>query len=149
MVGRRESYESGLTAASALLHYNTGSTSVDVAVPKMTFTAAPFSLTGALQAMGMKQAFDQGAANFIGLCANPPDGGHLYVKDVLQKAYLDMFENGVEAAAATAVVFQDALAVLNPTVVHLNRPFVISIVDRTGAVLFLGHVADPTDAESP
>jgi len=46
-------------------------------------------------------------------------------------------------------VFEDAAAAENPPVVHLNKPFVISIVDRTGAVLFLGHVADPTDAGSP
>jgi serpin B len=142
-------YESGLTPSSALLQYNGElGTFVDVAVPKMSFTAAPFSLTNALQAMGMKQAFDAGA-DFTGLCANPPDGGHLFIKDVLQKASLDMFENGVEAAAATAVVFEDAAAAENPAVVHLNKPFVISIVDRTGAVLFLGHVADPTDAGSP
>jgi serpin B len=143
-------YESGLTAASALVHYNAAFAGfVDVAVPKMSFTAAPFSLASALQAMGMKQAFDAGAADFTGLCANPPDGGRLFVKDVLQKASLDMFENGVEAAAGTAALFRDQAIAQNPIVFHLNKPFAISIVDRTGAVLFLGHVADPTDVGSP
>jgi serpin B len=139
-------YERDLTAASALLHYNVNSTVVDVAVPKMTFTAATFSLAGALEGMGMKQAFDPSAANFTGLSAN----GGLFVKDVLQKASLELFENGVEAAAATVVVIATgAVAVPPPPFIQLNKPFVTSMVDRTGAVLFLGHVVDPTNAGSP
>jgi serpin B len=126
------------------------STPVQLSLPKFTFTSATFSLATALEAMGMTQAFDPTAADFSGLCAHPPDGGHLYVKDVLQKAMMAVQETGVEAAAATAVTFDDTAAVLMPTVMTVNRPFLISIVDLTsGAILFAGHIEDPTDAGGP
>jgi serpin B len=80
-----------------------------------------------------------------GLCSRPPDGGRLYVGDVLQKAMLAMQENGVEAAAATAVTFETTSAPAITAVVSLDRPFLVSIVDRTtGAILFLGEIGDPT-----
>jgi serine protease inhibitor len=52
-------------------------------------------------------------------------------------------EQGTEAAAATAVPVASKLDVMSPMIV--DRPFLFLIRDReTGAILFLGHVLDPT-----
>jgi serpin B len=100
--------------------------------------------------MGMVQAFNPTTARFQGLCPKTPDGTNLSIADVLQKAMVAVQETGVEAAAATAVVVASDVSGPPPVVVDLNRPFLISIIDvPTGAILFLGHIEDPTDAGSP
>ena len=148
--GDLPTYEAALAAGTASLDLkNLGGGYVAVQVPKMTFTSQPFELTSALQAMGMTQAFDP-SADFSGMCAHPSDSEHIYFSDVVQKSTLALQETGVEAAAATAVVQDAAVADGPPPQVILNRPFVVSIVDSTtGAILFLGHIADPTDQGSP
>ena len=80
-----------------------GQQQVAISLPKFAFTSPTFSLAQPLQAMGMVQAFDPQAAQFQGMCSNPPDGDNLYVADVLQKAMVAVQETGIEAAAATAV----------------------------------------------
>ena len=145
--GDLATYEAGLTA---LTPPSMGS-QVQLSLPKVAFTSPSFSLKSELQAMGMTQPFDPQAADFTGLCAAPPDGDNLYILDVLQKAMLAMQETGVEAAAATAVIVAGLGGVAEPTVqMVVNRPFVVAIVDvPTGAILFLGHIEDPTDTGSP
>jgi len=150
--GDLATYEAGLTAATpGALAQPATSASVAVSLPKLSFTSPTFSLAKPLQAMGMVQAFNPQTANFTGMCPQTPDGDNLYVGDVLQKAMVAMQETGVEAAAATAVIVAGS-SVSGPTPVPMvvNRPFVLAIVDvPTGALLFLGHVEDPTDAGSP
>ena len=58
-----------------------------------------FSLKPALMDLGMKAAFDD--ADFTGMS---PEGKHLFITHVLHKAFVDVNEEGSEAAAATAVV---------------------------------------------
>ena len=152
--GDLDAYEAGLAVGSAALKVPSQEVQVTLALPRSTFTSPTFSLRSALEAMGMTAPFDKEAANFSGLCAHPPDGGHLYVEDVLQKATLGVQETGVEAAAATAVIVGRATSGSSmppmPVSMVVNRPFVVSIVDvPTGAILFLGHITDPTDAGSP
>jgi len=150
--GDLATYEAGLTAATPnALAQPTAGASVSVSLPKVTFTSPTFSLAKPLQAMGMVQAFDPQAANFTGMCPTTPDGDNLYVGDVLQKAMVAVQETGVEAAAATAVIVAGAsVAEPSPIPVVLDRPFVMAIIDvPTGALLFLGHIEDPTDAGSP
>ena len=117
-----------------------------LSLPKVGFTSASFSLASALRAMGMSDAFDANAADFSGLCAHPRAGEYLHIADVLQKTMLGMAEKGVEAAAATGITLV-ATSASNaaPVTMVVNRPFVLSIIDiPTGAVLFLGHITDPT-----
>jgi serpin B len=146
-------YESNLTAGSAPLVQPASQTYVRLSLPKATFTSPTFSLKIALQAMGMGQAFDKSSADFSGMCASLPDGGRLYISDVLQKAMVAVQETGVEAAAATAVIMARtsvAIQLPTPTPMVVNRPYLVTIVDvPTGAILFLGHVEDPTDSGSP
>ncbi len=116
-----------------------------LSLPKVTFTSPTFSLKPALVSMGMQLAFTPNA-NFTAMCANRS----LYIEDVLQKTTLSMQETGVEAAAATAVLFTLTAAETTIATMVVNRPYLVAIVDRpTGALLFLGHIVDPTDAGGP
>jgi serpin B len=149
--GDLSTYEDAIAAGTEPLKVNLvgQQTNVVFEAPKMTFTSQPFSLSSALKAMGMTQAFDP-SADFSGMCAHPPDGEKLYFSDVLQKAMIGLSENGVEAAAATAVFKDAAISTDPPPQVLLDRPFALWIADtETGAILFLGHITDPTDAGSP
>ena len=151
--GDLATYESGLSSTSTPFQPLASASSafvslVSLSLPKVAFTSPTFSLATELQAMGMTDAFDMAAANFTRMCAHPPDG-NLYLHDVLQKAMLAMQENGVEAAAATAAIVEATMAAENVVTMVVNRPFLVTIVDDTGAILFLGHIDDPTDTGSP
>lgn len=153
--GDLATYEAALTAGSAAITVPAKSSEVALSLPKFNFTSPSFSLSGALKAMNMTDAFDKSAADFTPMCPNPPDHARLYISDVLQKATLAVQETGVEAAAATAVIISGTTSVEEPPPpppipMVVNRPFVVSIVDApTGALLFLGHIDDPTVAGSP
>lgn len=115
---------------------------VVLALPKWT-ARKPLSLNDALQSMGMKQAFESGAADFSGI-----DGTReLFVSAVVHEGFVDVGEEGTEAAAATAVVVgvRSAMpAPEEPLVIKADRPFVWAVVERgSGAILFAGVVADP------
>jgi serpin B len=96
------------------------------------------NLKEALQAMGMTDAFDDTKADFSAM-----DGTReLYIAKVIHKAFVAVDEKGTEAAAATAVVMRERG--MPPSFVA-DRPFVFLIRDRkTGSILFLGRVVDPT-----
>ena len=64
---------------------------------------------------------------------------------VVQRAVVEVNEEGTEAAAATAVVGTRSANARTPLEFAADRPFAFGIVDRTtGAVLFIGYVADPS-----
>ena len=115
---------------------------VKVYLPKFKLTSE-FSLGGQpSKNMGMTNAF--GNADFSGM------DGHtnLYISAVVHKAFVDVNEEGTEAAAATAVgVAMSAVAARRqePVVFKADHPFVFLIQDKhTGSILFLGRVMDPT-----
>jgi serpin B len=72
----------------------------------------------------------------------------LFFSAVIHKAFVDVNEEGTEAAAATGVIMMRSSAVVRPKVPPVFRadhPFVFLIRDnRNGAILFLGRVNDPT-----
>ncbi|MDD4127896.1 MAG: serpin family protein, partial [Methanomicrobium sp.] len=100
-----------------------------------------YSLSETLEKMGMPTAFS-GNADFSGM-----DGTkNLAISDVVHKAYVDVNEEGTEAAAATAVMMR-ATAVLeeDPAPVFIaDHPFIFMIQDdETGNIIFMGRVANP------
>jgi serine protease inhibitor len=141
---------SSLTASSwasawSALGTPPANTIVHVVLPKFTFTTSTFSLKAALMTLGMPAAFDSG--DFNGIAPGP-----LSIRDVLQKATISVLETGVQAAAATAVTLaSDAGLGAPPTIITVtfDQPFLLSIVDGSGAIVFLGQVNDPTDTGSP
>jgi len=109
-------------------------------MPKFTFHTN-VELNKPLQDLGMRDAFDS-TANFDGMV---PKGG-LFISTVEHQAYIKVDEHGTEAAAATGVGVGAGAAAPPSTSVTLDRPFLFAITDTTtGAPLFLGRVADPTD----
>ena len=64
---------------------------------------------------------------------------------VLHKVFVEVDEEGTEAAAATAVVMgRGAGAAPQPIELRFDRPFLFVLSDlRTGAALFIGRVSDP------
>lgn len=114
---------------------------VIVTMPKFKMTQQ-FELGSTLSAMGMPQAFS-GSADFSGMT------GHrdFAISEVIHKAYVDVNEEGTEAAAATAVNMR-ALAMRAPEgpppVFRADHPFVFMIRDnRSASILFMGRMADP------
>jgi len=78
---------------------------VNLYLPKFRMDTE-YSLPATLSAMGMPTAFTEGAADFSGM-----DGTtNLYISDVIHKAFIDVNEEGTEAAAATAVVMYLSMA---------------------------------------
>jgi serpin B len=108
-----------------------------VSLPKFR-SECSFSLRDALSAMGMADAFSS-AADFSGIAG----GRDLALSEVKHKAYIDVSEEGTEAAAATgAVVALTAFA--PPPRFVADRPFLYLIRDTSsGAILFAGRYTGP------
>lgn len=115
---------------------------VDVYVPKITITSQ-FTLSATLNAMGMTDAFS-GNADFSGM----EPSKQLSITDVIHKAFVEVNEEGTEAAAATGVVVE-LTSVREPQPVPVfkaDHPFVFFIRDNySESILFLGRVANPSE----
>lgn len=115
--------------------------SVRLWLPKFTLTGE-FSLSKVLGQLGMGRAFGQGA-DFSGMS----DGDDLFISDVVHKSFIDVFEKGTEAAAATAVTIRTtSMPGVDPEAVSFvaDHPFLFLIRHvETGNILFLGRMADP------
>jgi serpin B len=105
---------------------------VELALPRFRMETQ-FELSETLQAMGMRQAFGR-SADLTGI-ATAED---LYVKAVVHKAFVEVNEEGTEAAAATAVGV--GVTSMPPSMI-VDRPFLFVIRERlSGTILFLGQV---------
>lgn len=113
---------------------------VEVFLPRFQVTSQ-FSLSKNLSRMGMPDAFDAQKADFSGMDGRPH---WLYIGAVLHKAFVDVNEEGTEAAAATAVVMVGKMAKPVP-MFRADHPFLFLIYEnRTGSILFMGRILDPT-----
>lgn len=120
---------------------------VCVYLPKFKMKWGTAALNGPLQALGIVDAFRDARADFSGMDGQPR---WLYVGAVLHQAFVEVNEGGTEAAAATAVVMEArAMRPQAPPVeFRADHPFLFLIQEeRTGAILFLGRLADPAKAE--
>jgi serpin B len=115
---------------------------VEVALPKFKLTGG-FSLEDTLKALGIKNAFAGGEADFSSMT----DGREpLFISAVVHRAYVDVNEEGTEAAAATGVAVESLSLPLRQAVpvFRADHPFVFAVSDvRTGVILFLGRVVQP------
>jgi serpin B len=114
---------------------------VRVLLPKFKMTWGAFEMSAALKALGMVDAFS-GKADFSGM-----DGTHwLSIAAVLHKAFVEVNEEGTEAAAATAVVMGLTAVAAPPPVFNADHPFLFLIQEKeTGSILFMGRVMDPSE----
>ena len=125
---------------------------VTLSFPRFKLEPPVLSLSAALQALGMKTAFDipPGSANFDRIAPRRPDD-YLAISDVFHKTFLNLDEKGIEAAAASAIAFmtKGIHDPPKPVEVRVDHPFLFAIVsqssvDSSGTTcLFLGHVTDP------
>ena len=108
---------------------------VDVYLPKFKIEAGR-ALKDDLAALGMAIAFDGGRADFSGIADVSPE--RLFISRVIQKAFVEVNEEGTEAAAATGV----GVGVTSlPPSLTVDRPFLFLIRERlSGTVLFIGQV---------
>jgi serpin B len=113
-----------------------------VTLPKFAMTQK-FTLKETLEKLGMKLAFEPGAADFSGMTGKKD----LWISDAIHKAFVDVNEEGTEAAAATGLVFRATAMAHEPPPVtfRADHPFVFMIRDnKSGGILFMGRVTDPT-----
>ncbi|OGC42787.1 hypothetical protein A2Y85_07130 [candidate division WOR-3 bacterium RBG_13_43_14] len=113
---------------------------VDVYIPKFTFKTM-YLLNEQLMAMGMPNAFAP-HADFSGI-----DGSKdLFIQTVVHQAYVDVNEEGTEAAAATGIAV--GITSVAPAIPEFraDHPFIFLIQERqSGNILFLGRVVKPID----
>ena len=90
-------------------------------------------LNDTLKALGMEIAFGSGA-DFSDM------GPSLFISEVRHKAFVEINEEGTEAAAATVVVGVESA----PPIFEVDRPFFFAIYDSiTKTILFMGVVREP------
>lgn len=112
---------------------------VEVFIPKFKLETE-YLLSEILYKMGMPLAFSDNA-DLSGM-----DGTqNLFISDVVHKAYVDVNEQGTEAAAATAVLVQLKSMTKEPVAVfYADHPFIFVILDdETGNIIFMGRICNP------
>jgi serine protease inhibitor len=119
-----------------LFHNNEG----QVVLPKFKLEYES-SLNDALKALGMSVAFDQNKADF----KNMIQSLQAYISEVKHKTFVDVNEEGTEAAAVTSVEVRATAAMPGtPFEFTADHPFFYAIRDNvTGTVLFMGEVTEP------
>ncbi|XP_070796843.1 serpin B6-like [Pituophis catenifer annectens] len=113
-------------------------TEIDLSFPKFKLEEK-YDLKPVLRSMGMTDAFDEDKADFSGMSTN----NDLVISEVVHKSFIEVNEEGTEAAAATGInfVFYSARLPLNVIVDH---PFLFLIKLRTtNSTLFLGRYSSP------
>ncbi len=117
---------------------------VQVFFPRFTIEWGARSLVPQLRGMGMEYAFADGQADFSGM-----DGTReLFITDVVHKAFVEVNEEGTEAAAATGVVVGVRSIQPPPPEFRADRPFLFLIRENTtGSLLFLGRLTQPEEAD--
>jgi serpin B len=119
---------------------NLSKRNVAVYLPRFKMTSE-FRLDKELESMGMQDAFNMDKANFSGMDGNP---NWLYIGAVLHKAFIDVNEEGTEAAAATGVIMRVKSAP-EYVIFRADHPFLFLIQDNlTGSILFMGRVSNPS-----
>lgn len=111
-----------------------------VLLPKFTLEYE-VELRETLEALGMSTAFNN--ANLSKMFEGTENSA---ITSVKQKTYIDLNEEGTEAAAVTSVIVSETSMqpTYKPFHMEVNRPFFIAIVDETSnAILFMGTIANP------
>jgi len=112
----------------------------EVGLPRFSFDYE-ISLNDVLKDLGMAIAFDDSAADFSGMREIPP---RLYISEVKHKSFIEVNEEGTEAAAATSVEVTVESAMPDSFSMIVDRPFFFAIADdMTGSILFMGSLLEP------
>ncbi len=116
---------------------------VNLSLPKFTVNSCQ-DLSSNLKVLGMAEAFDPQRADFSHLVYF---GYKAWISRVLQKTYIDVDEQGTEAAAATAIVMATlSVPAVRPQAIEfrVDHPFILALVDNDSKeILFLGTIVKP------
>jgi serine protease inhibitor len=109
-------------------------------LPKFKFEYEQ-ELNDLLKSMGMEIAFNKTLADF----SNINETAQLYIDKVKHKTYIEVNEEGTEAAAVTSVVI-GVTSAGNNVFFDANKPFLFAIMEEeTGAIVFMGRMMNPVD----
>jgi serpin B len=109
--------------------------STTVLMPRFTLEYE-IKLNDVLTALGMGVAFTGGAADFSGIVP----GGGIWIDEVKHKTFVDVNEEGTEAAAVTSVTLIESAA----SQFRIDRPFIFAIRENfSGTIVFMGTIVNP------
>ncbi len=113
---------------------------VRLSLPKFK-TEFNIELKEVLSQMGVNTAFEPGKADFKTMFKNISES--IFISDIIHKTYINVDENGTEAAAVTAIGFETTSAITEePIVFKANKPFLYFIYDNVNnEILFMGEYA--------
>ncbi|MGB9643391.1 MAG: serpin family protein, partial [Candidatus Ratteibacteria bacterium] len=113
---------------------------LDLYLPKFRIEVT-YDLVKPLRNLGLKSAFDPLAADFSGITGNKA----LFISKAIQKSFVEVNEEGTEAAAATGIIMKITAA--RPEVKKIfkaDHPFIFFIIEEnTGLIVFAGKVVQP------
>jgi len=112
---------------------------VSLSLPRFKLEST-IDLKEPLTQLGMGSMFDSNAADFSGM---PQTKEPLYISKAVQKAFIEVNEEGSEAAAATAVMLMGRSMPADPEQVTVDHPFFFMIKGFRGLFLFSGFVQNP------
>lgn len=140
--GALQTVESELNLETLNQWLSTNSREIIVSLPRFQLELE-YELNAPLEALGMKQAFGPDTADFSGM-TDDPEGQ--FIGSVMHKTYVEVNEQGTEAAAATGVIIAAGCAMEPepPKVFCADHPFLFLIRDReTGWIYFMGRFNQP------
>jgi serpin B len=140
---------SHVTARTVIdLKRNSAVRTVDVLLPKFEI-ASHLGVKDQLAKMGVSSAFDKGKADFDKMIIKKPEAFRIYLSEVYHDAWIEVHEEGTEAAAATTGIhFSFGCSAEPPNAppvdFHADHPFLFAIVhNKSYSILFAGWIASP------
>lgn len=99
------------------------------------------TLNESLKSLGMRTAFIEGEANFEKMIE---EDDPIWISEVKQKTFIDVNEEGTEAAGVTSVEIRTTSAPVDSFEMKVDRPFIMTIIDEeTEMILFMGTIMNP------
>ena len=130
---------------SGKLSFNPKPQTVNLSLPKFVIEDKQ-DLIVSLRELGIKQAFIEGAADF-GKMIDKSSDKKLFISKALHKTFLQVDEDGTEAAAATVIAMTETSCRYDPAKpveMIVDHPFLLTIADtKSGANLFVGAIRSP------
>ena len=114
-------------------------TRVEIHLPRFKTTSL-FDLKQSLTALGLTDAFDPQLADFSGISGTRD----LFISAAVHKAFVEVNEEGTEAAAATGIGIGVTSMPMPPKIFRADRPFIFLIRENaSGKILFMGRITNP------
>lgn len=112
---------------------------ISIRLPRFTFSYET-ELKKPLMQLGIREAFVPELANFKGITDSD-----IYISRVRHKSFVEVNEEGTEAAAVTSIEFRETAMPSEPLTFYIDRPFIFALREKTtNCLMFIGKVMEPT-----